>query len=98
MCRLGAVGSNPQYTEIGPVRQLGAQGVEVRRVRDQAAPLEVVEDVLVHGRFPSSRLRPVCRSAGTATRLPYGRPARATAFRRTTSDDVTVAAAARRTR
>ena len=31
-------------------RHLRAQGVEVRRVRDQAAPLEVVEDVLVHGR------------------------------------------------
>ena len=31
-------------------RHLGAQGVEVRRVRDESAPLEVVEDVLVHGR------------------------------------------------
>ena len=64
MCRLGAVGSKPQYTVIGSRRHLGAQGVEVRRVRDQAAPLEVVEDVVVHG-------LPFRRTADAAS-LPYG--------------------------
>ena len=56
MCRLGAVGSKPDVEPHAPLVQRLAQGVEVRRVGDQAAPLEVVEEGGVDGHAGAFRV------------------------------------------
>ena len=70
-CRLGAVGSKP-HVEGDRARVQGlAQGAEVGAQRDQAAPLQVVEELVALVVTP-----PACRTAPVPAATRYRRPVR----------------------
>ncbi len=67
--------------------ELGAQRVKVGRVRDQAAPLELVEEVVEAGhlrsfRWVSAGVKPASSRVGPARRLPRAAARRCRAVRR----------------
>ena len=85
MCRLGRGRVEADVEPDRPGVHLGAQGVEVGRVGDQAAPLEVVENVLAHRVPPSGSHslphRPGPRATGLAqSHSPKARGSRVTRY------------------